>query len=347
MNKQFFTFYFLLFTFYSAVADAFQYSSGRFGFRANGYGTVGGISSSGDHEIHNFRFRGQVNYATMPGWTIGAVYSIDQLAIDQDMIFSDAFIFTESPHGRAEIGFTNSVAGKMAVGLPDVGHTRINNASLLYNHINHSGGIISNPSISDTRYDFRVSVVSVPTNPIQVGVSFAPSGDNFNTATDIALRLRQPHGRTMYSVFAGASVIDRPRDLNTDIFMPNVTADRRMQFATGAHVQQGSYNFGATLRVIYDQGMTGVPTDGIQIGGGLSYDFLQHSVSGTYILSAVGVWNNHEIMAMPHNSYITHTVLLSYRNRISPNIEMSLSAGAVITDEDNNPFVTANMHLRF
>ncbi|MCL2369350.1 MAG: hypothetical protein FWC83_01595 [Alphaproteobacteria bacterium] len=329
-------------------AKSFEYQSGRYAFRASGHGTFG-LMTETNNGLYDFRLRGQFNYAVAPGWTLGFVYAIDELAIYQDQYFTDAFIFTEGPCGRAEIGFTNSVAGKLGVGLPDVGNLRINNANLAFRHIENLGPMISNPTIVDTRYSFRVSTVSVPTNPVQVGVSFAPGffNDNFNYQSDIAIRFRQPQGLIRYSIFAAASFIDSPNDLIADIYTPTVTAESRMQFAAGTNIQYNSYNIGLTLRAIYDHNAIGMPSDGLQFGAGISYDFLQHSVSFSYILSVVGIWNNHDTLIGDVSPFTTHTAIASYRQRFNQNWEASFSAGAVISPDDNHPFAAANIHFRF
>jgi hypothetical protein len=320
---------------------AFTYNRHGVGLRLNGYGT-GGMALP-ESVLYDYRVRGQANYAVRNGWTLGGVYSMDRQADQFDRFYSDAFIFTESPYGRAEIGWTESVAAKLGVGLPDVGALRINNSPLVYG-ITDTHGIISNPGITGTRYAFRASTVSVPTRPFQFGASVAPFDARFNSATDFGVRYRQPHGRTKYALTLGAGFIDNPRELNADLYAPRVTAESRSQVAFGGNVQHRSWQIGATVRGIYDKDAVGPPTDGLQTGVGASYDFLQWSASGTYILSAVGIWDNND--AFPHST-ITHTGVASLRYKIDQHFELFGSTGVVAQSGDVQPFIAAGIHAKF
>jgi len=112
----------------------------------------------------------------------------------------------------------------------------------------------------------------------------------------------------------------------------------------GANVQYTSWNFGATVRGIYDHNAITRPSDGLQTGVGASYDFLAWSASVSYILSNVGIWGNHPDYP---NSTTTHTGIVSLRYKIDEYFEMFGSGGAVSSPGDVQPFVAAGLHGKF
>lgn len=322
-------------------ADAFTYNRNRVGLRLSGHATGG--AGMPEYTVYDYRIRAQANYAVWNGWTLGAVYSVERTGVDREYFYNDIFIFTESPYGRVELGWTESVAAKLGVGLPDVGSLRANSTPLFYD-MTGARNVIANPVATGTRYAFRATTVTVPTRPVQVGMSVSPFNTNFDSATDIGIRYRMPHGRTKYSVSIGAGYIDRPNNLSADSYAPNVTADSRYQLALGTNIQHRSWNFGITARGIYDNNPITAPSDGLQGGIGASYDFLNWSGSLSYIFSAVGIWDNNPEHP---NSYLTHTGLASLRYKIDQYFSVFTSGGAVINAGDFSPFITAGIRASF
>ena len=324
-----------------SATQAFTYNHDNISLRFSGHG-MGGAALP-ESAIYDYRIRGQAGYALRNGWTIGAVYSMDYLAYEFDRFYSDAFIFTESPHGRAEIGWTESVSVKLGLGLPDVGAMRVNNNPIIYK-ITDTTGVISNPATTGTAYSFRATAVTVPTRPFQLGASFSPYDENFNNSAEFGIRYRYPHGKVKFALAAGAGFTDAPRELYADLYTPRVTADSRSQGALAANIQYLGWQFGATLRGIYDRGAIGAPSDGMQTGVGASYDFLNWSASGTYILSAIGIWDNNPDFQY---SVITHTGVFSLRYKIDQHFDIFASTGTVAQSSSIQPFVAAGLRGRF
>ena len=343
--KLFSLFHFFTLSLFVLPAAAVEFNRGGYGFRLNGEGMLGGatVINKDLHFISDFRIRAQGNYAVANGWTIGAMYSIDELSTEHHMWARDAFIFTESPYGRAEIGFTDSIAAKLGVALPDVGALRINDYPIIYKFANPGVPVISNPVISDARYNFRVNMATVPTNAWQFGMSFAPGNDNFNSATDVGLRFRQPHGKMKTSLALGASFIDAPEKMQVDFYAPRVTADFRAQATTGLNIQYNSWIWGLNARAIYDQDAVGAPSDGLRLGTGLSYDLLEYTASASYIFSDVGIWNRD----LPDGHNIAHTGVLSLRYKINENFDIWGSGGLTATVSDTSPFIAAGLRGKF
>jgi len=321
-----------------APVHAYEYNRHGAGLRLSGEGMAGGALP--ETFIYDWRVRGQANYAVHAGWTAGAVYSIDQLAIDDDKFARDAFLFGEGPFGRVEVGVTNSIAAKLGLGLPDVGSLRVNEYSIAYKIIDPHGSVITSPVVDGTRYALRANIATVPTNPFQFGASFAPWDPHFNTATDIGMKYRQPYGKTKLAVSAGASHIDAPRDLSADIYAPRVTADSRTQVTTGLNIQYNSWNLGLTARGIYDVKPVGALSDGVQTGTGLSYDFLEFSASASYMLSLIGIWHTES------TEHTAHTGILSLRYKINKYLNVWTSGGAVYLDKPQ-PFIAAGLSGKF
>ena len=134
----------------ATTANAWQYKNDRFAFKLTGYGTAGMIQPEFDKSdfLGDWRVRGQVNYAIAAGQSAGAVYAIDAAAIDDDKPLREAFGFYENRDlGRIEIGFTDSIARKLGVGLPDVGGMRINDQPLFYKKIHFVRKMLESPSL--------------------------------------------------------------------------------------------------------------------------------------------------------------------------------------------------------
>lgn len=322
-----------------STADAYEYNRGGFGFRLNAYGTIGVIEPDFESPefIGDWRVRTQFNYSLGSGRSIGAVYAIDELAIDQNEWERDAFLFFEDASlGRIEIGYTDSIATKLGVGLPDVGSLRINDNPLFYKKIDLGGPVISNTTLTSGRYDLRANIVSVPTKPLQYGISFAGLSPNYDYAVDVGLKYRKPDGKTKTAFSFGASFIDNPENFQTDIFAPKVTADWRAQVSAGLNLQYNSWIWGLSGRVVYDENPI-VAADGFTVGTGVSYDFLKYNLSVSYLLSDTGVWDSNV------EDYMAHTGILSFRYKYSENVDGWISLGI----SAGLPFVGAGLKASF
>ena len=115
------------------MANALQYDYNKMSFKLTGYGTVGVIEPDFESPlfIGDWRVRGQITYTPNNEYKFGAVYAMDQSAISKGDFSRETFAFIESKsYGRIEVGFTDSVARKLGLGLPDVGGLRINDRPL-------------------------------------------------------------------------------------------------------------------------------------------------------------------------------------------------------------------------
>lgn len=325
---------------FSSNAQAFQYNSGRFAFKLNGYGTAGLLEPEFDTPefIGDWRVRGQMNYAVYAGQTLGLVYSIDAAAVDEDKFFREAFTFWEHRElGRVELGFTDSIARKLSVGLPDVGGLRVNDKPLFYKKISPNGPVISDTILTTGRSALRVNLATVPTNGVQYGLSLSGITDDYNYAIDAGLKIRQPNGKIKTAFSFGASFMDKPDNYRTDSYTPLVNADWRAQISGGMNLQYNSWIWGLSARLIYDEKPVGPVSDGLAVGTGVSYDLLKYSISLTYIFSDTGIWNRDV------KDYMDHTVIASFRYKYSEYIDGWTSIG-LTTD---TPFLAVGMRLTF
>lgn len=335
------TAFFIMVMCVSAVpATAFQYNYGRAAFKLTGYGTAGIIEPDFDQPnfIGDWRVRGQFNYAVAPGQTLGAVYSIDTIAVDEDKFMRDAFAFYETRNlGRVELGFTDSIARKLGVGLPDVGGLRINDKPLFYKKINPDGPVIADTAISTGRSALRANIVSVPTAPAQVGLSVSGLTDDYDYAVDAGIKIRRPAGKLKTALSLGASFMEKPNGYETESYNPHLTADWRAQASAGLNLQYNSWVWGTTMRVIYDRNPMGMRSDGLVVGTGASYDILNYSVSLTYLFSDTGIWDGDV------SNYGDHTVIGSFRYKYSQNVDGWMSVGMTT----KTPFLAVGMRLTF
>lgn len=321
-------------------ADALQYKSGRAAFRLTGYGTAGILEPDFDAPefVGDWRVRGQFNYAVAAGQSLGAVYSIDQIAIDEDKFMREAFAFFESrDYGRIEVGFTDSIARKLGVGLPDVGGLRVNDKPLFYKKITPDGAVIADTAISTGRSALRANIVTVPNAPAQVGLSVAGAADDYDYAVDAGLKIRRPTGKLKTALSLGASFMQNPDGYETETYNPHVTADWRAQASAGLNLQYNSWIWAATARVIYDRNPVGPVSDGLVVGTGVSYDILNYSISLTYMFSDTGIWDRDV------KNYDDHSVIGSFRYKYSENVDGWMSLG--LTTE--TPFLAVGMRLTF
>lgn len=320
-------------------AAAWEYNHGRYAFRLTGYGTVGVFQpefQDGDF-LGDWRVRAQMNFATRAGQTLGAVYAIDAIAVDDNRPLREAFGFYEHrKYGRIEFGVTDSIARKLGVGLPDVGGLRVNDRPLFYKKITPGGAVIGDTALSTGRRAMRINLASMPTHGGQYGLSVAGLTDDFKFAADTGVKFRYPTGKLKTAVALGASYMDAPDNYRADAFAPNVTADWRVQVSAGLNLQYNSWIVGLTGRVIYDENPIGIASDGIAAGAGVSYDLLKYSVSLSYLFSDTDVWDN-------RGGYIDHTGILSMRYKYSPNVDGWVSIG--ISSEKS--FLAAGLRLTF
>lgn len=325
---------------FSIPAHAYKYDIGRTTFDLTGYGTIGILEPEFKNPeiINDWRVRAGMNFRATNTTTIGAVYSIDAIAIDDDRPVADAFGLIQNKNiGRLELGLTSSVAQKLGLGLPDVGGLRTNDRPLFYKKIHPAHAVIADTALNTGRRAPRANFVSNKIGNTQIGVSVSGLDDDYNYAVDVGLKIRQPDGKLKSAFSIAASFMDRPDGFNTDTFTPQTTADWRTQFSAAMNIQYNSWIWALTARAIYDRNPIGVPTDGVAFGTGLSYDLLNYSISLSYIMSDTGIWRDE------HPDYMDHTVIGSFRYKYSEYTTGWASIG--LTSE--TPFVSAGMAINF
>ena len=323
-----------------SVADALEYNSGKFAFKLTGYGTAGLIEPDFETPVFvgDWRVRGQMNYAINDIYTFGAVYALDANAVEEDKFMREAFVSLDNKnYGRVELGFTDSIARKLGLGLPDVGGLRINDKPLFHKKIIPDGPVISDTIISTGRSALRMNLATKSINGNQYGVSVAGLTDDYNWALDAGLKLRRPSGKVKTAFSLGASFMDNPDNYSNDVYTPNVTADWRAQIDAGMNLQYNSWVWGVSGRLVYDENPIGPISDGLVVGTGVSYDLLKYSVSLTYMFSDTGIWRQ-EV-----EDFLDHMVIGSFRYKYSANVDGWMSLG--ITSK--TPFISAGMRLTF
>lgn len=321
-------------------ARAVQYNTGRFAFKLSGYGSAGMLQPEFEQSdfIGDWRVRAQVNYAVAAGQTVGAVYALDDAALDENKPLREAFGFFENKnYGRVEIGMTDSIARKLGVGLPDVGGLRVNDKPLFYKKIHPDGPVVSDTTITTGRNALRMNLATVPSRGAQYGLSVAGVTDDYDYAVDAGLKIRNPHGKTKTAYSFGASFMSHPEHYRTDAYSPRVYSDWRAQVSGGMNLQYNSWVWGISARLIYDENPLGIASDGLAAGTGISYDILNYTLSLSYIFSDTGLWQ-HDI-----DDYTDHTVVGSFRYKYSENVDGWASLG--ITTK--TPFLAAGMRLTF
>lgn len=323
------------------AANALTYDVGKFSFKVTGYGTSGIIEPDFESTlfIGDWRARGQITYAANDTNKFGLVYAMDQAAADKGNFSRETFGFWEiSGYGRLEVGFTDSIARKLGVGLPDVGGLRINDRPIYNEKIIPTGPVIADTSLTSGRSNsLRVNVVSAGGTGAQYGISFAGITDDYDWTIDAGAKFKQSSGKfkTAYSI--GLSFMGNPENFDNEIYTPGVTADWRAQMTLGMNAQYNSWMFGLTGRVIYDKNPVGPISDGFVVGTGVSYDLLRYSVSLTYMMSDTGVWQSYV------DDFIDHTTIASFRYKYSENVDLWISGGAT----SKTPFVSAGLRLTF
>lgn len=323
-----------------SAADALQYDMGKLSAKLTGYATSGVINPDFESPlfIGDWRARGQLTYDINDGYKIGAVYAMDQSAIEKGNFSRETFAYIESrDFGRIEAGWTDSIARKLGVGLPDVGGLRINDRPLFNEKIIPDGPVIADTTLTSGRNAPRINIVTAPDNGLQYGISASGFANNYDWAVDAGLKLRKPNGKLKTAYSVGVSFMNNPHDFDVEVYTPGVTADWRAQVSAGMNLQYNSWVWGVTGRVIYDQKPKGDASDGFVVGTGVSYDLLKYSISMTYMLSDTGVWQS------DINDFIDHMVIASFRYKYSERVDGWMSGG--ITSQ--TPFISAGLRITF
>ena len=321
-------------------AFAQDWRAGDFNFGLSGYGTIGVLEPDFKQPdfIGDFRVRAELTYDGLESNTFGAVYMMDEIALHEEDFYHDAFVFWHLHDiARIEIGYTNAVAHKLGLGLPDAGGLRINHDSLIYRKMGTGGVIIADPTITNGSDAPRVNIVSAAHKNVQYGISVAGLTDDYDYEVDAGLKLKYSEAKTKYAFSIGASFMSHPDKFSTDTFTEGATADWRGQVYSGLNIQYNSLVFGLTGRLIYDENPIGIATDGIAAGTGISYDILNYTLSATYMFSETGLWHK------TAENYIDHTVLASFRYKYSQNVDGWTSVGM----SREEPFLAAGIRITF
>jgi hypothetical protein len=264
---------------------------------------------------------------------------MDQSAIKKGNFSRETFAFIESKsYGRIEIGFTDSIARKLGLGLPDVGGLRINDRPLYNEKIIPDGPVIADTTLTSGRSDsLRVNIVSAPIQSAQYGVSVSGITDNYDWAIDGGIKIKNSSGKLKTAYSVGASFMKNPNDFDNEIYTPGVTADWRAQMSLGMNLQYNSWIWGTAARVIYDKNPIGPVSDGFTVGTGVSYDLLKYSVSLTYMFSDTGVWQ-HDV-----DDFADHMAVASFRYKYSEFVDGWISGGLT----SKTPFVSVGLRVTF
>ena len=321
-------------------AHAFEYDYGNWNMKLTGYGTAGGAALKDDVGfVKDWLVRGQISYQQSSDWLFGVMVAHDAWSVMRERPLRDAFVFAENPLGRAELGFTSSIAAKLGLGLPDVGGLRVNMDPVIY-ELADPYPVISRTTVSGTSFALRANVVTAPTNPVQFGLSYASQQRHFDNAIDFALRYKHSDGKVKPAFSLGGSFIDRPDDMAGEIYAPRVTADWRGQLSAGFNLQYNSWIWGLTAKVIYDQNAIGAPADGISTGTGISYDLLNWSASISYMFSEIGIFHDGA-------NYLAHTGILSLRYKFNQYLNVWMSGGYIDSEIQSTPFISGGLMVKF
>lgn len=321
-------------------ANAWTYNIGDTTLKLTGYGTSGVFQTDEESTdfVGDWRVRAQISHDINSNHSFGVVYAIDATAVDDDKFMREAFAYYQlRDYGRMEIGFTDSIARKLGVGLPDVGGLRINDRPLFHKLITPDGAVISDTTLTTGRSALRMNIASASNNGVQYGMSFAGLTDDYDFAVDAGLKIRRPSGKLKSAFSFGASFMDNPDGFSTDVYSPSVTADWRAQLTAGMNFQYNSWLWGTTARVIYDENPIGPISDGLVVGTGVSYDVLKYSVSLTYMLSDTGIWN------ADVDNYVDNMVIGSFRYKYSEFVDGWISLGT----SSKTPFLSAGLRITF
>ena len=342
MLNKFYTGAFAICTaFVSMGANALSYNSGDFDFGLTGYGTIGIIEPKFDKVpkmIGDFRLRAQAKYTPNDTHTFGAVYMFDEIALDEDKWWHEAFSFWQwRGVGRIELGLTDSVAHKLGLGLPDVGGLRINHDSLIYKKMGTTGPVIADPTITNGSESLRANIVAAYNPNLQYGLSISGLTGDYDYSIDAGIKIKNSSAKTKFALSLGASYMNHPNEFSTDTFTPATTADWRGQIYAGLNVQYNSLVMGLTGRIVYDENPVGTAVDGLVAGIGASYDILNYTLSLSYLFSDTGIWHDGADVSRDH------TTVASFRYKYSQNVDGWMSVGMSRTW----PFLAAGIRLTF
>lgn len=333
--------YTLFFIALPQFANALQFDYDRVSVKLTGYGTVGMIEPDFKSPlfIGDWRARGQITYTASQEYKFGLVYAMDQAALDKGNFSRETFAFVESKSlGRIEVGFTDSIARKLGLGLPDVGGLRINDRPLFNEKIIPDGPVIADTTLTSGRSNsLRLNIASAPATGVQYGISVVGLTDNYDWAIDGGIKIKNSSGKIKTAYSVGASFMKNPDDFDNEVYTPGVTADWRAQVSLGMNMQYNSWIWGTTARVIYDKNPIGPVSDGFVVGTGISYDLLKYSISLTYMFSDTGVWQKNV------DDFADNTAIASFRYKYSEFVDGWISGG--ITSK--TPFISAGLRLIF
>ncbi|MFQ6739218.1 MAG: hypothetical protein ACLRFJ_00920 [Alphaproteobacteria bacterium] len=339
----------LIFAFVApVVANAFDYNIGDFRFKLNASGSAGFIQpklfQSGLNKetlfLGDWDSRAEIDYDINNIHRIGVVYAMDAVALDENQWMHELFALWQVKNiGRIEIGFTNSVAHKLGIGLPDVGGLRVNEEPLFYKKISPQGEIISDTIVSTghSHEALRLNLASVAINNVQYGVGFASLSDEYDFAADAGIKIRNSSGKLKTALSFGASFMNNLQNHHSDIFSSGITSDWRAQASVGFNLQYNSLVWGTSVRGIYDYNPIGAVSDGIAAGTGISYDLLNYSVSVSYIMSDTGIWHSDV------DNYIDNTVIGSFRYKYNEHVDLWMSVGV----SSKTSFISAALRGQF
>lgn len=325
----------------SYSANAFEYELGSNSLKVTGYATGGMIDPDIELPVFigDWRVRGQITNSYLENTKFGLVYALDQNALDKGYFSREAFGFIQLKQlGRIEFGFTDSIARKLGLGLPDVGGLRINDRPLYNEKIHPNGAVIADTTLTSGRSNsLRINMASNSNDGLQYGASVSGITDDYEWAIDTGLKLRKSSGKLKTAYSIGTSFMNKPDNFDNEIYTPGVTADWRAQMSLGINLQYNSWLIGVTGRAIYDHNPIGEISDGFVVGTGISYDVLKYSLSLTYMLSDTGVWQN------DIKDFIDHTIVASFRYKYSENVDGWISGGTT----SETPFISAGMRITF
>ncbi len=332
---------------FATNAYALDYTVDNWKFKLDADGMVGFLETRDDKPmfIDDWDIKATALYRLNQSQRIGAVYSIDAACVDDDEYVHDAFVlFEDRTVGRAEFGLTYSIARKMGLGLPDVGYLRINNKSILQDKLDLDKVLISDTTATTGHDALRLNLATISTEYGQYGISVAGPGGDFDFAIDTAAKFKQPFGKLKAAYSIALSYMDKPDGYEENSFTPPVTADWRGQVALGANLQYNSWVFGLSSRLIYDEKPIMKTADGLVLGTGVSYDFLQSSVSLNYIYSDTNLFTHHdEITGAEMEGDYLHTLIASFRYKYTEHTAIFMSGGIT----DTTPFFAVGIKTGF
>jgi len=332
---------------FGANAYALDYTTDNWRFTLDADGMAGFLETKDDKPlgIYDWNVKTSATYRINSTQRVGAVYSIDADAVDDETYIHDAFVlFQDKDIGRAEFGLTHSIARKMGLGLPDVGYMRINDKSILYRKLNLKKVLISDTTATTGHEALRLNLATVSTDYGQYGLSVAGAGDDFDYAIDTAAKYKQPLGKLKAAYSVALSYMDKPHGYEENSYTPPIYADWRGQVALGLNLQYNSFIFGLSSRFIYDENPTGRVSDGFVAGTGVSYDFLQSSISINYLFSDTNMWkHNDKLTGTELSGDYTHTGIASFRYKYTERTAIFMSGGIA----DTTPFFAVGIKSGF